>query len=299
MPQLHPSWQLSFVTAAVLASVHVAGRLRARGGVPAHRAEAAVTAFAREFALVASLLGIWQLIGGLVHTRIAGATERGYRIAHLQDALGLPAEQHLQRLAGAWPPLLHAADVFYAYAHLNGTAVFVVWLWWRHRDVYPRMRAVLVGSTLACLLVQLVPVAPPRMLADLGFVDTALQDGTSVYGPFGSGIANQLSAMPSVHVAWAFLVAWYVGWNAPPRWRWIGPAHLGVTVLVVVVTANHWWADGAVAVGLAAVAMVVVDAVRRLAARPAPGGVSGAVRPPLADPGPVPRRAADPALPGS
>jgi hypothetical protein len=147
------------------------------------------------------------------------------------------------------------ANVFYAYAHLNGMAIFVVWLWWRHRDVYPRARTVIIVSTLACLVVQSVPVAPPRLLPEFGFVDTALRDGSSVYGPFGSGMANQLAAMPSVHVGWAVIVGWYIWWAAPRRWRWIGPLHSVLTVLVVVVTANHWWLDGVVAAGFVALAM--------------------------------------------
>jgi PAP2 superfamily len=122
--------------------------------------------------------------------------------------------------------------------------------------VYPRMRCTVIASTLACLLVQIVPVAPPRLLPDLGFVDTALLNGQSVYGEFGTGMANQLAAMPSVHVGWAALVGWYVWWSAPARWRWIGPLHTVTTVLVVVATANHWWLDGLVAVGFVALSML-------------------------------------------
>src|SRR5258708_38033477 len=73
--------------------------------------------------------------------------------------------------------------------------------------------------TAACLVVQLIPVAPPRMFQQLGFVDTALRYGQSVYGAVGSGFADQLSAMPSVHVAWAVLVGAYVITLSPSPWR--------------------------------------------------------------------------------
>ena len=123
----------------------------------------------------------------------------------------------------------------------------------------------IICSTLACLVVQTVPVAPPRLLSEFGFVDTALRDGSSVYGPFGSGMANQLGAMPSVHVCWAVIVGWYV-WRAAPRpWRVIGPLHTVLTVLVVVVTANHWWLDGVVAAGF-----VVLVAAAPTVVRPVP-----------------------------
>ena len=99
-------------------------------------------------------------------------------------------------------------------------------------------------TTLGCLLVQLLPVAPPRMLP--GIVDTAMVYGQSVYA---NGLPiDQLSAMPSIHVAWAVLVGYYVWRVSPSRWRYIGPAHSVMTIFVVVATGNHWWLDGIVGV---------------------------------------------------
>jgi len=113
--------------------------------------------------------------------------------------------------------------------------------------------------TAACLLIQLIPVAPPRMFENLGFVDTALRYGQSVYGVAGSGFADQLSAMPSVHVAWAVLEAVFVIQISPSRWRGLVLVHTTLTILIVTVTANHWWLDGIVAaILLAAVAANVI-----------------------------------------
>jgi hypothetical protein len=142
--------------------------------------------------------------------------------------------------------------------------IFLVWLFARHRHRYPAVRNTVVLATGSCLLIQMfVPVAPPRMLTSVGFVDEALLYGQSVYGAFGSGIAAQLSAMPSVHVAWAFLVAIEVVRISPSRWRWLVIAHPVLTTLAVVVTANHFWADGVVAVVL----LPLAGAVRGAAAR--------------------------------
>jgi PAP2 superfamily len=129
-------------------------------------------------------------------------------------------------------------------------ALFLVLMWWRRREVYPAIRMTVVITTLACLLVQVEPVAPPRLLPDLGFVDTALLQRESVYGPDGTGLSNQVSAMPSLHVAWATIIAWYLWRHTGPRIRWLGTAHLSLTVFLVVASANHWWLDGLVAAGL-------------------------------------------------
>ena len=123
---------------------------------------------------------------------------------------------------------------------------------------YRPVRQVMAWTTLGCLLVQLVPVAPPRMLP--GIVDTAMSYGQSVYAnglPF-----DQLSAMPSVHVAWAVLIGWYVWRISPSRWRFLGPMHAALTVTVVVVTGNHWWLDGIVAVAILSICAWGVYGVR-------------------------------------
>lgn len=258
VPQLRPSWQLSVATAVALAVIALAC-------LPVRRRWArAVGAFAREFTLVMSLLALWQWVGGYVHTRVAGAMDRGLEIYELQRRLHLPGEVGLQHLALHAPWLVRLADAYYGYAHLNGMAIFLVWIWWRHRAAYARARYTVVLVTLACLLVQIVPVAPPRLMPQLGFVDTALRYGQSVYGEFGTGMANQLSAMPSVHVAWAVIVGWF-GWRyGRGRGRWLGPAHAVITTLVVVVTANHWWLDGIVAAAFVAVAVPVSGRIDRL-----------------------------------
>ena len=129
--------------------------------------------------------------------------------------------------------------------HFAMIFVFLLWLFVRHRDRYGQVRTVLAISTLVCLVISFVPVAPPRILAGSGFVDTAVLYGQSVYA---SDAANELSAMPSVHVLWAVLIAWYAVRIGRGRWRVLGPIHAAVTIFVVVCTANHWWLDGVVAV---------------------------------------------------
>jgi hypothetical protein len=261
VPEIRPGWQLSVGTAAVLALI-AGGSLLLR-----FRWARAVGAFAREFTVVMALLALWQGIGRYVHTRATGAMERAEWIWHVQHVLPFPDEVALQRLVLPVPALVRAANTYYGYAHLNGMAVFLVWLWWRHRAAFPRARFTVVSVTLACFLVQIVPVAPPRLLPQLGFVDTGRLYGQSVYGAFDSGAVNQLSAMPSVHVGWAVIVGWFTWRYARRGWRWIGPVHAVLTVLVVVVTANHWWLDGVVAAVLVAVAVPLSAVVERVPAR--------------------------------
>ena len=77
-------------------------------------------------------------------------------------------------------------------------------------DFVPEARNVILLATFACLAVQLIPVAPPRLIPGHVVVDTPLLYGQSVYGPIGQGFSDQYSAMPSVHIAWSSAVAFFI-----------------------------------------------------------------------------------------
>jgi hypothetical protein len=211
----------------------------------------ATRALVTELWFMFSLYTLWRVAGRLSVMGVEDALDRGRDIWRIQQALHLPSEQAMQAglLSAGW--LMQAANIYYATAHATGMGIFLVWLYFRHRAAYPRIRTTLVLSTFACLVVSLVPVAPPRLLPELGFVDVARSYGQSVYAAtLGPNSFNQLSAMPSVHVGWAVLVGWF-GWRlGRGSGRWLGPAHAVLTVLVVTVTANHWLLDGVVAVAL-------------------------------------------------
>lgn len=229
----------------------------------ASRRAMSVGSFLREAAIVIGLYALWQLAGRLSITGTAGAFARAAWIDDLQRTLGLPPEAAVQRLVLWSPMLVHSANVYYAVVHFPATIALLIWLFVRHRADYGCARTVFAVTTFLCLVIQLMPVAPPRMMP--GIVDTGVQYGLSVYGA-GFG-ADELSAMPSVHIAWAAAVGWYVWRVAPRRSRWIGPVHAVITVLVVVVTGNHWWLDCVVAVIVLALSTLVVDAAYRAARR--------------------------------
>jgi hypothetical protein len=65
----------------------------------------------------------------------------------------------------------------------------------------------------------------------------------------------------------AALIAVAVWRVSRSRGRWIGVAHLVATLVVVVVTANHFWADGIVAVALLGAWAAVVKGVMVVAGR--------------------------------
>lgn len=211
-------------------------------------------AFAREAAVVSVLYSLWQLAGRLSLLGIDNALDRGAWLWDLERTLRLPNELDLQNALIPHSFWTQVANIYYAGAHVPAMGIFLVWLFARHRHEYPAWRNTLALVTGVCLLVQLVPVAPPRLTDETGMIDTGVAYGQSVYGVLGRGIAGQLQAMPSIHVAWAALIGWAVWTVSTSRWRWTGPAHFAITFVVVAVTGNHYWLDGIVAMLLLVVA---------------------------------------------
>jgi hypothetical protein len=234
------TWQQAGEVAAALGVI--GGGLRL---VPDRRAHK-VAPFVIEAAMIGFLYGLWQLCGQLSVTGTASALRRAHWIERFEHDIFLPSERSAQHLILGHRLIVEVANLYYATMHFTMLFVFLIWMFVRHRDQYRRIRTTLALTTLACLLVQLIPVAPPRMLP--GFTDTAMLYHQSVYS---TGVpADQLSAMPSVHVAWAVLIGYYVARISPSRWRFIAPVHSVLTIFIVAATANHWWLDGIVAVAL-------------------------------------------------
>ena len=220
------------------------------------------------------LYGVYQAGRALAARSTGAAFDNAYVIWDLERLLRLPDEASLQASALRETTLVRAANVYYAAVHFPATVGFLVWLYLRRPLDYRWVRRTLATLTGAGLVLHLlVPVAPPRMLGRLGFVDTADVYGPAVYGPpDASSFADQYAAMPSLHIGWAMLVAMGVIATSRGRWRWLSLAHPLLTTLVVVVTANHFWLDGLVAGALLGLSLA---AVRVLSPRPVPDTVEG------------------------
>lgn len=223
------------------------------------RARGWLRATTHELALVLSLYSVWRLAGELADRHADGAIENARALFRFQQSLQLPSELTVQQQVLDHPLVVQALNGYYAVAHVPGVVLVLVWLFFRHRDQYSWVRNALALVTAACLFLHFIPLAPPRLLPDLGFVDTGVLYGQSVYGSVGAhGLSNQVAAIPSVHMAWALLVAWGALAATRSRWRWLVVAHPVLTLWAIVATGNHWWLDAVSAAALLAVAVLVL-----------------------------------------
>ena len=205
-----------------------------------------------EIAIATGLFLFWRLADVWAGSHSSGAVSRGRSVANLERSLGLPSERSLQSVFLPHRHLLQALNTYYVAGHVPVLLVLAGWLSLRHRAAFGLWRSRFIAVTAVSFAIQLVTVAPPRLVPGLGVSDTARALGESVYAAKGGGFADQLASLPSVHVAWALLTALAVISLLSSPWRWLVVLHPLTTLVTVVATGNHYWMDA-----LAAVVLVV------------------------------------------
>lgn len=275
MPNLMWSWQQAVVIGGVLLAIWALLRWL--------RPAAKAVPYAREAGLIILLYALWQFAGTLSGPGDVAALDRGQSIWNAERDVHLLSEHTVQGWLLPHPLLVQGANLYYDTMHFTLMIIFLFWLFIWHRDAYPRWRTTLALLTASSLLIQLIPVAPPRMVSALGMVDTAERYGQSVYGSIGGFQPDQVSAMPSVHVGWSLLIAVCVMSVSSSRWRYLILIHPVTTVFVVVATGNHYWGDGIVAAALLCGSLAAQWGTRRLVRRLRPSRESA--RPVPAEPG--------------
>jgi hypothetical protein len=221
------------------------------------------------------LCWVYDAITNLAPLRLHVALAHAQGVLSLERALHIDPELTLDRwLAGHHTLGLVISD-YYDNAHFIVTLGLLGWLWWRRADICrPLRNSLVVVNLLGFLVFWRYPVAPPRMLA--GFTDVVAS--THAIGSWHTGAlashANELAAMPSLHIAWA---AWCVlaVWRISER-RWVRSLailHVCLTALAVLSTGNHFVLD--IFGGLLALAasVLLVTAVERLRGRVRIGAV--------------------------
>lgn len=210
-----------------------------------------------EIGICGALLVIYRSIRMVNKSDLRTAFANASDVVRLEEWLGLPFEDDLQRWLLDHPSIIKALNHYYIWFHFPAAIALLLWLYLRHHDRYYVVRNLMAFVTFAALIIHLVyPLAPPRMMS--GFVDTMREFGPSIYPKNAlDGAANQIAAMPSLHFGWAMIEAMAVIWVLNTRWRWLIVVHPALMTLAIIATANHWWIDAAAAAFLIVGALVV------------------------------------------
>jgi hypothetical protein len=204
---------------------------------------------------------VYRLVRGEVFDQSAAAFEHARDIVGLERSLHVFVEPALQSWAigsgwiddvGAW---------MYLNTHFVVTTCALAFIYlFRNEHYYFVRNMFMVAMGLALVGYVVYPTAPPRMLPELGFVDsvsefTGVSSDASVNALF-----NPYAAVPSMHVGFALMLAAPMIRMARHGWaRALWAAYAPVVTLVVVVTANHWVFDAATGVAVAAVSALAAQ----------------------------------------
>lgn len=226
-------------------------------------------ALAIEVAVVLGLFGVYRMGRHMIDGQVSEAMRNAQHIWRAERFLSLPNEESIQTWALSFDHVAKLANIYYLSVHFPATGLMLIWLFLQHRSFYGRIRtelAILTG--LGLVIHMLYPLAPPRLVPGVEMTDTMNVVGPSAYpGGTDDGVANQFAAMPSLHIGWAVVVALAIFRVVPSPWRWLAWLHPTITTIVVVITANHYWLDGLVALALLLLSIGTVQISGRLRKR--------------------------------
>ncbi|GAA2276005.1 membrane protein [Streptomyces ruber] len=179
----------------------------------------------------------------------ATAEEHGEQILAIEKALFLDVEHWVNHTVVGIGWLRDFFDFYYTSFHFVLPLTVLAVLYVRRPVDYRWARSALGFATLLALLgFWLYPLAPPRLMPELGIIDTVngVQDFSQPdYGTL-TALTNQYAAMPSLHFGWSLWCGLVIAVVAPKGWmKALGLLHPTFTFAAIVATGNHWILDAA------------------------------------------------------
>jgi membrane-associated phospholipid phosphatase len=209
------------------------------------------------------LFAIAYLAYRIVRELVAGDANAAF--AHARDLISIERGLHVfvEPSVQAWASgsrfVMVAASWLYVNAQTTITFTALLYLYLRHnRNFYFVRNMFMIAMAIALVGYAVFPTAPPRFLPEWGFFDTVAAFG-GVHISHDSTLAqlaNPYAAVPSMHVAFALMIAWplaRLSKHAIVRIVWL--VYPFLMAFVIVVTANHFIIDallGALTAGVAA-----------------------------------------------
>jgi hypothetical protein len=205
---------------------------------------------------------LYRLVRGQVFDESAIAFEHARSIVHLERSLHVFAEPSVQSWAVGTGWVSDVGSWMYLNTHFVVTTCTLAFIYlFRNEHFYFVRNMFMVAMLLALVGYLVYPTAPPRMLPELGFIDS-VADFTGVSPDTANALYNPYAAVPSMHVGFALMLGVPMirivrhGW-AKALWA-IYPF---VVAMVVVVTGNHWIFDAATGAATAAVSALAAQTV--------------------------------------
>ncbi|MFC9454520.1 bifunctional glycosyltransferase 87/phosphatase PAP2 family protein [Streptomyces sp. NPDC056983] len=186
----------------------------------------------------------------------ATAEAHGTQVHSLEKFLHIDIEHWVNHAVAQIPWLKSFFNFYYESFHFIVPLSVLAVLYVRRPAQYRWARSALGFATVLALIgFWFYPLAPPRLMPSLGFIDTlhGVQDFSKPdYGTL-TALTNQYAAMPSLHFGWSLWCGLVIAILAPKWWmKAIALLHPLFTISAIIATGNHWVLDavgGATVVG--------------------------------------------------
>src|SRR5207302_197911 len=202
----------------------------------------------RQVSLFVSTFLVYDVVRGLVEGRGKAAFENARELISIERTLHLFVEPSLQAWASGSHLVMVGTSWLYVNAQTSITIGALLYLYLRHnRSFYFVRNMLMIAMPIALIGYVVFPTAPPRFLPEWGFIDS-VSDLTPVNVSHSSAsmsaLFNPYAAVPSMHVAFAIMIAWplaRLARHSAARVLWV--VYPFLMTFVIVVTANHFILD--------------------------------------------------------
>ncbi len=220
-------------------------------------------------------LAAYQAARGVADRNPATAFENGLKVIDIERRASGLWELSLQSFVHSSDLLMTLTSWTYWQSQFTVLGAALLWVYLRRNHAFAKWRnTIMLANMIGLLGFVVMPVAPPRMFPDLGFVDTLNSFSISHNSGLVQLGSNPYAAMPSLHAADSLLIGLMLASVVTSRCLkflfMLWPAWACFTVIG---TGNHFWLDLVAGFLVAGIALAVVNrqAVRRFFSRtPAP-----------------------------
>ncbi|HWV23241.1 MAG TPA: phosphatase PAP2 family protein [Thermomicrobiales bacterium] len=200
----------------------------------------------REVGIVSLAVFLYFFVRGLMDSSASLAESHAYRLVDIERWLGIFREPQVQDWVLRHDWLVWTVNAVYMYGHWPVLIATMIWLVWKRPAQFPIYRsALLISGAIGLVVFVTFPMAPPRFLPDLGFVDTVTLHTNAYRVLQPPAFTNQYASMPSLHVGWNLLMGIAIFRTTGNRiWRTFAVLMPLAMYLATILTANHFFLDG-------------------------------------------------------
>jgi PAP2 superfamily len=202
----------------------------------------------RQVLLFAAAYYGYRMVRGTVDDPVGAAVafQHSREVIHFEQSLGIFVEPSIQGWVSTKPAIIDFASWMYLNAQFTVTMASLVYIYLRHNSSFYFVRNMFaVAMWTANVGFIVFPAAPPRFFPEWGFVDSVSSltrvshDSVAV-----NSLVNQYAAIPSMHVAFALMIAVPLARLSKHRvTRAIWAVYPFVVTFVIIATANHFVTD--------------------------------------------------------